>query len=202
MNFDRTDRKIREMNQHFNSLGSSRNVDEFEGNFAAFISAARSVTLALRKDAGITFDEGGNIKKKGNISGFADWYIGKQGEMRQDELCRYFKGIRDRDLHTGDSVVQSGYTIKGGVRITAPEGGITMIGPRGTYEVYGHKTPTEKRIQKKLGAKEIFTIVLKNLPSKHLNKTIQPNNPLIACNLYKNYLGNLVIEAKHKFLDK
>jgi len=200
MNFDRTDRKIREMNQHLSSLTNSKNVDDFEGSFAAFISAARSVTLALQVDAGITFDISGSIAKKGDIKGFADWYVQKQQEMREDDMCKFFKNIRDVDLHTGDSQIQSSYTIKGGTILKAPEKGPLEINSRGTYEVYGQNTPAEKKIQKKIDG-EIFQIRLYNSPNKHLGKNIDNNNPLKLCNLYKNYLEKLVFEAKEKFMN-
>ena len=200
MNFQRTDRKIRELNQHFDELVSSKNVDELEGHFSAFLASARSVTLALQTDAGLTFKDG-ELAKAGNVSGFADWYINKQSEMRKDELCKYFKGLRDVDLHTGNSEIQSNYHIKGPVTLSAPKGGTLIITARGTYEVFDAKTPKEKRIQKVLSGEETFQVGLSNPPKSHLGHEVENNDPISLCKFYKDYLENLIFEAKEKFLD-
>jgi hypothetical protein len=199
MNFQRTDRKIREVCQHLSTLMGSKNVDEFEANFAAFITTSRSVTLALQTDAGITFKDG-DLVEKGSVTGFSDWYIGKQDEMRKDELCRFFKNTRDEDIHTGNSAIQSSYTIKGGATLTTPKDGSLHITHRGTYEVYDQDTPKEKRIQKKLETEEQFKIALTSTPTKHLGKILEQTDPITLCNLYKTYLENLVFEAKENFL--
>ena len=56
--------------------------------FSAFISAARSVTLALQ------------ATMRG-VSGFESWYHSVQEELRADPLARFFKGVRDVSVHTG-----------------------------------------------------------------------------------------------------
>lgn len=200
MKFYRAERKIREMENHFSRLSISQNVDDFEDNFAAFIGASRSVTLALQTDADIAFNEDGSIKRKGPINGFIDWYIKKQTEMKQDELCKFFKDTRDLDVHTGSSVLNSVYEIKGGVTLSAPKGGLLVIGARGTYEVYDHDSSKEKRVQKKI-QNEVFQISMNNLPTKHLGKQIENNNPIKSCMLYKDYLTALVVEAKEIFMN-
>lgn len=50
MKFKSSERKLYELNYQFKSIGYSRNTDQFEANFAAFIAAGRSVTMALQND--------------------------------------------------------------------------------------------------------------------------------------------------------
>jgi len=176
MQFIRTERKIRELNQHFNALQTSKNVDDFETNFAAFLASGRSVTLALQIDGGISFDEG-KIKNVGEVEGFAEWYQRKQQEMQTDELCKFFKNTRDIDIHTGNTAIISDYTIKGPVTLSAPTGGSLVIGARGTYEIYNGGTPQELKVQKSLGKEEIFKIGLEGAPRKHKGADISGRYP-------------------------
>lgn len=50
MQFKSSERKIYELNHQFRSIGYSKNTDQFEANFAAFIAAGRSVTMVLQND--------------------------------------------------------------------------------------------------------------------------------------------------------
>lgn len=188
MGFERTERKIRELNQHFNLLSSSKTVDEFEGHFAAFIAAGRTITLALQNDLN-------------NVSGFKEWYSIKQEEMKKDELCRFFKDIRDSDLHTGNTIINSSTHIEGPIKLCAPKGGRLKINHRGVYEIYSEGTPFEKRIQKTLQNQKSFIFFLKP-PELHKEKKIGDKSPLRVCLIFKEYLESLVLEAKQQFLDK
>ena len=202
MNFNRTNRKIRELNYNFENLKNSQNVDEFETNFSAFIASGRSVTLALQTDADISFDKDGNIKRYGNIDGFAEWYNTKKKEMQKDPLCKYFKDIRDIDLHTGNTAINSSYTIKGPVTLSAPQNGMLVITTRGTYDIFNKGTAQELLIQKSLGKEEMFQIHLENPPTEHKGISISDKSPINLCNTYKNYLNNLTQEAKELFINK
>ena len=56
--------------------------------FSAFVSAARSVTLALQKTMS-------------DVSGFDDWYHSARECLKTDPLARYFKDLRDEVVHEG-----------------------------------------------------------------------------------------------------
>jgi len=201
MNFQNAERKIRELNQQYILLDESKTVDEFEGHFSAFISAGRSVTMALQNDVGITFDEDGKIKSVCKIPGFAEWYTKKQEEMRNDELCRFFKNIRDTDLHTGKTEIESSVQIKGPITLKAGKNSIIYINNRGVYEVQNLDTPDEIKIPK-LIPEMISNICFKNPPQKHKDIDISKKSPLNLCFIFKKYMEELVLEAKKLFFYK
>ena len=68
--------------------GSSPYSSDSRFYFGAFVSAARSVTLALQA----TMD---------GVSSFEPWYHSVQEELRADPLARFFKEVRDVSVHTG-----------------------------------------------------------------------------------------------------
>jgi len=112
MNFNTIDVKITEMNYYFNNIEKSKHTNEFEFNYNAFISSARSIILILQDKTGIKFDRKGNITNKGIINGFSEWYINKKSRLDTDELCKYFKENRNSNIHSGKSQIQSSYTIR------------------------------------------------------------------------------------------
>ena len=57
----------------------------FIANLNSFISLARSVTLIMQKEFH-------------NISGFAEWYIIKQNEMKNDKDMKFFIELRNESL--------------------------------------------------------------------------------------------------------
>ncbi len=198
MRFTRTERKIRELNEHLKRLLSSKNVNDFETNFAAFLASGRSVTLALQTDGNISFDKDGELKKRGIIQGFADWYVEKQKEMRVDELCKYFKDTRDIDLHTGNTAIRSNYHLT--ATLSTPPNASIGIGLRGTFLIYNKNTPEEYTEQMPLPGKEKFEIGLINTPRTHRGIAIIDRSPTNLCKLFKDYMEDLLKEAKQHFL--
>lgn len=201
MQFTRTDRKMRELKQHSKKMLTSKTVDEFEGNFSAFLATGRSVTLALQKDGGISFNTDGTVKKRGSVDGFADWYVQKQSEMRKDQLCKYFKDARDEDLHTGDTKVESNYCINGPVHLSAQPGKDLIITSRGIYDVAQPNTPKEEHQQRLIGEQEMSQVFLANAPSQHKSIDLVDRSPASLCKLFETYLEELVQEAKEKFFN-
>ncbi len=198
MIFTKTERKIRELNDHFKRLLSSRNVDDFETNFADFLGSGRSVTHALQADGGISFDKNGNLKKRGEVKGFAEWYLKKQAEMRGDELCKYFKDTRDIDFHTGNTAIRSNYHMS--ATLSTPPNAQIGIGKRGTYLIYNAGTPEEYSELMALPGKEKFEIGLDDSPKNHRGIAIGDRSPTNLCELFKKYLDALLKEAKQHFL--
>jgi len=60
--------------------------NEFEYYLSAFLTSARTTTLALQSEY------------KGNY-GFEDWYSKKQKEMKEDPLFDFMKNLRNRVAH-------------------------------------------------------------------------------------------------------
>ena len=186
MSLTNTDRKVREMNRHFDLICKSRSVDEFEDHFASFLAAARTVTLALQHDL------------NGN-PGFAEWYAIKQKEMAEDELCKFFLNVRNADLHTGKTAITSSMKIRGSLKLSAPLGGAIAINNRGVYEIYNPGKPDQKIVEKAMPDVE-RTIYFVKPPKNHLGASIAEKNPIEICRIYKEYLENLVCEAKRQVL--
>jgi len=81
--------KLRETEFFLDQLGiSSRFSFDARCHFSAFVSAARSVTLALQK-------------AMGGISGFESWYQGAQDKLKTDPLAPFFAEIRNDSVHKG-----------------------------------------------------------------------------------------------------
>lgn len=66
------------------------NRHSFDGQcfFSAFVSAARSVTLAMQA----------SLK---DVAGFESWYVGIREKLKTDPLAPYFVEIRNDVIHTG-----------------------------------------------------------------------------------------------------
>ena len=185
----RAKRKLREAEQHFLLLENATNLDEMEGHFSAFLAAARTVTLALQKD----------LK---DMSGFEEWYKTKQDEMRYDELCRFFKDLRDKDLHTGDSNIKSSTFVPGPVNTRTwpnrPRNSGIRITSRGIYWVLNSGTPEEKEININV-PNSVNSFWFPNPPRSHLGGKIKDKKMQGLCCLYLGYLKNLYKEAIVRF---
>jgi hypothetical protein len=183
---ENADRKLKEMYQFLEQMKSSNNVDDFERYFAAFISAGRSVTFSLQLDLR-------------NIDGFSEWYSVKQQEMKEDELLKFFKDLRNSDIHTGKPNTSSSIFIKGPVDSkkweNRPRGSSIKVTGRGVYYVKNPDTPFEEVIPAQFPNKTIHKIGFKNPPTRHNGKIIN-QNPVSLCKLYIDYLNELVKEAK------
>lgn len=74
---------------------SGTNVFEFRCYFSAFVSAARSVTFSLQAAMSDT-------------DGFEEWYAEKREQLGRQPLARFFLGMRNEVLKTGDTSVNVG----------------------------------------------------------------------------------------------
>jgi hypothetical protein len=87
--FGVVEEKICEAECFLNQLsGSSRLSFEAKCYFSAFVSAARSVTLALQATMSGTAD-------------FEQWYEGAQAKLKTDPLAPFFVEIRNNSIHKG-----------------------------------------------------------------------------------------------------
>jgi hypothetical protein len=69
-------------------MRNSQNVEELEINFAAFVNSSRNITFVLKKEFA-----------KNPI--FNKWYQNKKNEMKNDELCLFFKNLRNEIIKEG-----------------------------------------------------------------------------------------------------
>lgn len=92
-NFDTVDHKIAEAEFFLQHLFSS-NSFEFNCYFSAYLSASRTVTLALQRFV--------------HIPGFESWYESHRDRLRSDELAKKFLSLRNDHVHGGKYPVSGG----------------------------------------------------------------------------------------------
>jgi hypothetical protein len=163
----------------------SGNVEELEINFAAFVNSARNVTFVLQKE----FSENKD---------FFRWYKEKQEEMDADELCAFFKELRNRIVKEGINQIKcftkiSKFNVPKDL-IDRPNASGLVITDRGIYYLVDKGTPKEDLIPAKTKAKMVTRVIIENAPKKHLGKTITDNNIIELCRIYYSYLKNLIEE--------
>lgn len=197
----RAKKNLHECEYHFNKMLSSRCLEEFEINFAAFVNSARNVTFVLQAE----FKNHSEYKEK-----FLQWYGNpdsespiqgtKLYEMRNDDLLSFFKGLRDQIVKEGIN----GFACTTFIRtfnsprdlISPPPKPIVEIGPRGIYYLVNKGTAQEDLIPAITRAELTTSISIPNPPRRHLGQTI-PENLKDVINLskkYYQYLKNLVEE--------
>jgi hypothetical protein len=87
--FGIVEEKLREAGFFLDKLGSAGTLSlESKFYFSAFVSAARSITLALQA----TLNE---------TDGFVAWYEQAQARMKLDPIAKYFVEIRNDSVHKG-----------------------------------------------------------------------------------------------------
>lgn len=178
-------KNLHECEYHLTRMIGSRNVEELEINFAAFVNSARNVTFVLQKEF-----------NKNEV--FKSWYDKKREEMRKDELCVFFNDLRDKIVKEGINQIQCNTRI---IRLNSskdlpdkPGGSNLAITSKGIYYHVGGGTPKEDLIPAKTTAQMVTKVSIENAPSKHLGKTIKNNNIIEISKIYYSYLKNIVEE--------
>ena len=107
---------------------------------------------------------------------------------------------------TGKQNIESSIFIKGPVNSkewkNRPEGSSIRITGRGVFYVENPDTPSEKVISAEIPNMRIHKFGFRNSPTKHKNKNLLNKEPIYLCRLFKDYLKNLVKEAKTTFWGK
>jgi hypothetical protein len=88
------DVKLRESDFFLEKLRTAPDLEAARCYFSAFVSAARSVTLALQKCLS-------------GLAHFDGWYEDRQKELQQHAIAAYFKDIRDQVIHEGLNPLQT-----------------------------------------------------------------------------------------------
>lgn len=172
---------------------NSRNIEELEINFAAFVNSARNVTFVLKKEFSKDSD-------------FLAWYgnennpkVGtKVFEMKNDELCMYFNKLRSEIIKEGINRINCSTTIfhfdtKSDIENQPPNSALS-IRNKGIYFLIHKGTSKEDLIPAKTKAKITTVVFLENPPKKHLNKFIEQNTIFHVSEIYFNYLKKMVEE--------
>ncbi|MCA9028899.1 MAG: hypothetical protein KDA86_27095 [Planctomycetaceae bacterium] len=98
--FDAVDEKVAETEFFLQRMVEAENDwFEFRCYLSAFLSAARTITLALQR-----FQD---------LPGFADWYASHREELKTDPLARFILETRNDHVHGGPSPVAGGMFYQG-----------------------------------------------------------------------------------------
>ncbi len=170
---------------HFDKMLTSKNVEEYEINFAAFVNSARNITFVLQKE--FSKDEK-----------FKNWYEKKQDEMKHDELCIFFHNLRNEIVKEGVNRLDFSTTIevfnsKTDI-IDRPKNSMLQISGKGIYYLVNQGTAEEDLIPAKVKGKIITNIFINNPPISHLGKLISNKNILNLIEGYFKYLKDTVNE--------
>lgn len=170
---------------HIKNMLGSKHFEEVEINFAAFVQSARSVTFVLQKE--FSKDQK-----------FVDWYTSKQKEMGKDQLCKFFKELRNSVVKEGitglhcSTIISSLNTSTD--MLDKPEDAGVLIGSTGMYYLVKQGTPYEDRIPAHTKGKISANVAISGAPDYHLGKKIKQPNLVLISQLYYEYLKNLVEE--------
>lgn len=204
-------KNLHECAYHLENLLNSKNFEEAEINFAAFVNSARNTTFVLQKE----------FKKN---SEFIKWYGDskkekilcktcgekqkipvkakegtKQYEMKHDELCHFFHKLRSQIVHEGINKLNCSLYIKSMNTKTdypdRPEDTSMEITNRGVFYRIHRETAKEDLIPAQSNTARIATyITISNCPTQHLGKKINHPNLFTITQLYYNYLKSLIEE--------
>ncbi|MFQ5861707.1 MAG: hypothetical protein ACE5IC_01150 [Candidatus Brocadiales bacterium] len=195
----RAKKNLHECEYHLKKMVSSRNVEELEINFAAFVNSARNVTFVLKKE----FINHPQYKKT-----FLTWYGDldspeagtKSHEMSSDDLCIFFKKLRNSILKEGINGIVCNTHIESFNSSTdlpdKPPNASIQISSRGIYYLINKGTTQEDSIPARTTARITTSVFIADPPNKHLDQAI-PNNQKDIFNLsnkYYEYLKSVVDE--------
>lgn len=178
-------KNLHECEYHLKNMITSRNVEELEINFAAFVNSARNVTFVLQKEFN------GKIR-------FEIWYKFKIDQMAKDELCYFFRNLRNEIIKEGINRIQASTHIKkfdsSKDMVDRPDDSSLVITGKGIFYLIKKGTPQEDLIPAKTKAEMMTQVFIENSPKTHLGKEIPNNNIIEISKLYYKYLKNIVEE--------
>lgn len=192
-------KNLHQTEYHLNKMKQSKHFEELEINFCAFVMSARTVTFVLQKEFTNHLEFGERFR---NWYGVKDKVLPgtKMDLMSKDSLCKYFKNIRNNvekeginNLKAISSTIRSYSTEED--KTNYPDGfsGIIM-GSKGIYYIVYKGTKKEDLLPAINSGWVTTEVILNNPPNLHLNKQINDNSMFNLCELYYNFLINLVEE--------
>jgi len=105
---------INEADKSLDRMESSKTIYEINEAFISFLNASRFVFQSWNTD----------FKK---LDGFAEWWKIKSQFLESDELCKFFRKLRNDVIKKGKEPFWCNQTIKGPVKLKGP----LQIGPQG-----------------------------------------------------------------------
>ena len=178
-------KNLHECKYHLNNMLKSENIEELEINFAAFVNSGRNVTFVLQKE----FTSDDNFNK---------WYKTKQDEMGSDELCKFFKELRNLIIKEGINNIECNTRISklntSEDMVDRPKNSGIAITGKGIFYLINKGTPQEDLIPAKTKAQMMTTVFIKDAPKTYLGKTILNNSIIEISKIYYEYLKILVEE--------
>lgn len=182
----RAKKTLHECAYHLKNMSTSKNLEEFEICFAAFVNSSRNVTFVLQKE----FNH--NAK-------FRSWYKTKEEEMRKDPLCKFFHDLRNKIVKEGINDLQTSLTINSfntsNDILDKPENNPDMIiNNKGVYWHVHKSTGKEDYIPATTKGSMTTVVTINNFPPEHLGQDISNLNLLRISQIYYDYLRNLVEE--------
>jgi len=178
-------KNLHECEYHLQKMVDSRNVEELEINFAAFVNSARNITFVLQKE----FTDN---------SIFTEWYKVKRIEMDGDPLCKFFKILRNNIVKEGINNLNFNTRVKSlntaTDMIDKPPNSDILIGHRGISYLINKGTPQEDIIPASSKGQILTEVFVENAPKYHLDQEIKENNIINISNIYYSYLKKIVEE--------
>lgn len=193
-------KNLHECEFHINQMLSAAHMEDLEINYSAFVSSARNITFILQKEFK---DTDGFLEWYGNPNDYKNGIYSGEGdepkdtkiyEMRSDELCKYFGGLRNQIVKEGiNSLVCSTHISSlntGTDLIDQPPNSSLEIGSNGMYYRVHKGTPYEDRIPAKTRGVITTKVHIQNAPQKHLGVNI-PEDQRDVISLSRKYLDYL-----------
>lgn len=185
--FQRAASKLEDARANVDSMRRATSAPEFRSAFNSFLGNCRAVTYALQKEGA-------------HVDGFAEWYAGKQEEMKDDELLRFVHESRGEDFHEGkhrlafSTHIQHLSTDDLG---PPPEPGASLaIGADGPFWIVGEGTPRERRVPITQGSQHTINVAVANPPTRHRGQPLERLDPLSLCDAAADYMADLIYEAR------
>jgi hypothetical protein len=186
---------------HLDKLYNSKNYEEFEINYSAFVIAARTVTFVLQKQF-----KGNEIFDRwyGDISGNNPEQFKKgtkQHEMYNDGLCKYFNKIRTSIEKEGINGLQpvtthiTSFNSSEDLQDKLESKDSIVIRPDGIYILTKPNSPQADYIPAKTSAKFSTSFIIKNGPKIHKGKKLGKKTIPELLEIYYGYLKELVEEC-------
>lgn len=177
-------KKLQQARGHLDRMQHAASGDEFTAAFSAFLASIRSIPDALRKD----------LKGKKNWRSWADT---KEAEMHADSLIQFLFDLRNEDVHEGEHRLEFATRIED-MTVSAPPGGVIVLGADGVYAVYDQGKPTERREPVRQG-RYTTAVGIANPPDLHCGRAISDKSPPALCGLAISYFENVLADAAKSF---
>lgn len=169
-------RFIREANDSLGRMEKTNDIDELKRSFISFLNASRFSTQQLLTDYS-------------KLNNFSDWWLEKKQFLENNNLCKFFKKLRNDVTKGGVEVLDIFYELKGSNIIRGPmqigPDGVLFAEPRGGIYEW---------VPKKVGGLTITSCKFIDQPKEFDNKSSYS-----LCKEYLDILNKIIDEFIEKF---